>query len=78
MRTRIRFRPPEGVVLPELGQVAIEGGLVEIRVEDPAGPLHELTGWARDHGVSLTSLEVTRPSLEDVYLEYTGGEEGTE
>jgi ABC-2 type transport system ATP-binding protein len=77
MRTRIRFRPPEGVELPELGQVAIEGGLVEIRVEDPAGPLHELTGWAREHGVSLMSLEVTRPSLEDVYLEYTGGEEGT-
>jgi len=36
-----------------------------------------LTGWALDHGVELDVFEVTRPSLEDVYLELTGGEEGT-
>jgi ABC-2 type transport system ATP-binding protein len=40
--------------------------------EDPTRILHELTGWALDHRISLEALEVTRPSLEDVYLEITG------
>jgi ABC-2 type transport system ATP-binding protein len=78
MFTRIRFRPPDGVDLPGLGQVSIGQGLVEIRAEDPARPLHELTAWALEHGVSLASLELVRPSLEDVYLGFTGGEEGLE
>ncbi len=30
--------------------------------------LHQLTGWAIDQGASLDGLEVTRLSLEDVYL----------
>jgi ABC-2 type transport system ATP-binding protein len=36
--------------------------------------LHELTGWAIERGVVFDALEVTRPSLEDVYLDITGGE----
>ena len=36
-----------------------------------------MTGWALEHGVELEAFEVTRPSLEDVYLELTGAEEGT-
>jgi ABC-2 type transport system ATP-binding protein len=32
---------------------------------------NELTGWALDRGVDLEGLEVTRPSLEDVYLSLT-------
>ncbi|HEY7666845.1 MAG TPA: ABC transporter ATP-binding protein [Actinomycetota bacterium] len=78
MRSRIRFRPPADVDLPPLGQVPAGNGTVEIRAEDPGRVLHELTGWALDHGASLESLEVSRPSLEDVYVEYTGGEEGTD
>jgi len=34
-----------------------------------------VTGWALEHGVDLEMLEVTRPSLEDVYLELTGADE---
>jgi hypothetical protein len=30
-----------------------------------------LTGWAREGGVDLPDLTVTRPTLEDVYLELT-------
>ncbi len=78
MRSRIRFRPPTDVDLPPLGQVRDADGMVEIRAEDPVRALHALTTWALEHDVPLTSLEVTRPSLEDVYVEYTGGEEGTE
>jgi ABC-2 type transport system ATP-binding protein len=42
--------------------------------------LHELTGEALRSGQRLDALEVTRPSLEDVYLELTAppGEEGGE
>ena len=30
-----------------------------------------LTGWARERGIDLPGLTVTRPTLEDVYLELT-------
>jgi len=33
--------------------------------------LHRLTGWAIDNRIALDGLEVTRPSLEDVYLQLT-------
>jgi ABC-2 type transport system ATP-binding protein len=36
-----------------------------------ARTLHELTGAALERGEELEGLEVTRPSLEDVYLELT-------
>jgi ABC-2 type transport system ATP-binding protein len=35
--------------------------------------LHRLTGWALDNHVALDGLEVTRPTLEDVYLALTDG-----
>ena len=39
--------------------------------DDPTHDLHELTGWALDRGINLDRLSVTRPSLEDVYLQLT-------
>jgi len=36
--------------------------------------LHELTGAALARGERLESLTVTRPTLEDVYLELTADE----
>jgi ABC-2 type transport system ATP-binding protein len=47
------------------------GGMVERSTEDPTTLLHELTGAALAQGRRLESLTVTRPSLEDVYLELT-------
>ncbi len=44
--------------------------------DDPVPVLHELTGWAIGAGLALDGLEVTRPSLEDVYLALTGGPPG--
>jgi ABC-2 type transport system ATP-binding protein len=79
MQARIRFRlPPDVRGLPDLGQEPHGDGSFEVRAEDPARALHELTGWAIDAGVRFETLDVTRPSLEDVYLEITGGEEGAE
>ncbi|HEX6688144.1 MAG TPA: ABC transporter ATP-binding protein [Solirubrobacterales bacterium] len=49
-----------------------EGGReVEIETRTPVQTLNELTGRALAEGRELEGLEVTRPSLEDVYLELT-------
>jgi ABC-2 type transport system ATP-binding protein len=78
--TRLRFRLPAGTAPPEdLGIGAVEtDGTQVIATGDPTRALHALTGWALDRGIRLDDLEVSRPSLEDVYLEITGGEQGTE
>ncbi|MGH2661701.1 MAG: ABC transporter ATP-binding protein [Actinomycetota bacterium] len=79
--TRLRFRLEGGAgQLPESlpGRATDRDGAVEVTTEDPTRALHELTGWALERGVRLDALEVSRPSLEDVYLEITGGEAGAE
>lgn len=71
-KARIRYRPPGGATPPG-GLFAPAGpdGYTEITPDDVVQTLHELTGWAIDHGASLDGLEVTRLSLEDVYLSLT-------
>ena len=79
MQTVIRFRPSgtaDGV--PPLGQLATGDGTFEIHVDDPTEALHQLTGWAMERGARFDLLEVSQPTLEDVYLELTGGEQGIE
>ncbi|MGI8803654.1 MAG: ABC transporter ATP-binding protein [Solirubrobacteraceae bacterium] len=46
-------------------------GLVAEETDDPTMLLHRLTSAALDRGERLADLSVTRPSLEDVYLELT-------
>ena len=72
-RARIRYRPPAGET-PPAGLSAPPGpdGYVEITPDDVLQALNELTAWAIDHGASLEALEVTRPSLEEIYLSLTG------
>ncbi len=50
------------------------GELVEQETEDPTTLLHELTADALERGERLQDLSVTRPTLEDVYLELTADE----
>ena len=50
------------------------GRLHERDVEDPTQLLHDLTSEALARGESVRELTVTRPSLEDVYLELTTDE----
>jgi ABC-2 type transport system ATP-binding protein len=71
--TRIRFRLPAGAALPEhlRSSIQVADGRIEMTTDDPVRTLHELTGWALEQRMSLDGLEVTRPSLEDVYLEIT-------
>jgi ABC-2 type transport system ATP-binding protein len=51
-----------------------DGELVELETDDPTTLLHELTAAALARGELLEGLTVTRPTLEDVYLELTADE----
>jgi ABC-2 type transport system ATP-binding protein len=48
-----------------------DGEMVTRETDDPTALLHQLTSAALARGVGLTDLSVSRPSLEDVYLELT-------
>jgi ABC-2 type transport system ATP-binding protein len=60
-RYRVAWRSPE------------TGQLETRETEDPTALLHQLTSAALARGEALRDLSVTRPSLEDVYLELTAG-----
>jgi ABC-2 type transport system ATP-binding protein len=79
--TEIAFVAPAGVALGSLpgGAAAIvrEDGRAHLRTQMPTRLLAELCGWAAAQGVELERLEVTRPSLEDVYLELVDVPEAT-
>jgi ABC-2 type transport system ATP-binding protein len=51
---------------------------VAVETTTPVATLHELTGRALESGEELEALEVTRPTLEDVYLELTQASEAAE
>jgi ABC-2 type transport system ATP-binding protein len=69
--TRIRFRLPEGTTPPGRLGVSGDGAAWELETDAPTRAIHDLTGWALEAGVELGDLEVTRRSLEDVYLQLT-------
>jgi ABC-2 type transport system ATP-binding protein len=73
----IRVGPPSSLTS---GQAETEihyrrnGEEVVVRTEEPTRVLHELTAAALAEGRELEGLTVRRPTLEEVYLELTGGE----
>jgi len=70
--TEIRFRLPAGADAAELPvDAASADGLLVVRTAEPERALHRLTGWALERGVTLAGLEVSRPGLEEIYLELT-------
>ena len=74
----IRFRRPDRQLPPAFeAQVRIAGEDAELRVSEPTKALHELTAWALGRGIELEGLQVSRPTLEDVYLDLTDGEGGS-
>jgi ABC-2 type transport system ATP-binding protein len=58
-RYRVAWRSPD------------TGELETRQTEDPTALLHQLTSAALARGEALADISVTRPSLEDVYLELT-------
>ena len=78
-QTRIWFSLADGAqaLPPSFGATPSGAGYV-IVTKDPVQVLHDLTSWALAGGVELVDLTVSKPSLEDVYLQLTGGMAGTE
>lgn len=72
-RTVVSFRLPNAIVdtrLPDLaGTVRAAGATTEVVTTEPTRDLRSLTSWALDHGIALDGLALTRPGLEDVYLD---------
>jgi ABC-2 type transport system ATP-binding protein len=72
----ISFVLPEGTVAGDLPRLdpaaAVSGRRVTLRSERPTAALAVLAAWAQARGGELPELTVSRPSLEDVYLELTG------
>ena len=58
--------------LPLTGAMSTGNGRFTVRSGQPTEDVHVLTGWAIERGIDLGDLTITRPSLEDVYLELTG------
>ena len=68
----IRYRTPDGASPPDgLTWTLAANGFTEIASTDVVADLHRLTGWALTNAITLDGLEVTRPTLEDVYLQLT-------
>ncbi len=67
----IRFLLPDGVSVADLPVEATDDGLLAVVSTDrPTAALAALTSWAADRGTGeLESLEVLRPSLEEIYLQ---------
>ena len=68
----IGFRIDSGLsALPEdLGaEQAGNSGRYTITTGTPTRSLHQLTGWAVEQGIELQELSVSRPSLEDLFIE---------
>ena len=72
----VRFRVPEGVASAAIATAAgapvdVEHNLATIRASDPQEVLYRVLTWAEREHLALGSLEVRRPSLEDMFLELT-------
>ena len=81
--TTIEFRLDSGAsILPEGLPVATKGsdGRFNIQTDTPTNTLYELTRWATERGIELEELSVSRPSLEDIFVELVrpAADRGTE
>jgi ABC-2 type transport system ATP-binding protein len=70
--SRVRFSMVDGAELPEHFGASRDGAEYVLETTAPTRLLHELTSWAISADLELLGVEVSRPSLEDVYLQLTG------
>jgi ABC-2 type transport system ATP-binding protein len=76
--TVISFRLPPGIGADDVKSgaevdLSATGAVLTITADHPQKELYRLTRWAEEQGVELGELTVQRPTLEDVFLELTGG-----
>jgi ABC-2 type transport system ATP-binding protein len=71
--TVVSFHLPDGCEasdLPRLGSaLRVDAAQVELRSLEPTRDIHALAAWALERELELAELSLTRPSLEDVYLQ---------
>ncbi|MFJ2235966.1 ATP-binding cassette domain-containing protein [Streptomyces sp. NPDC087859] len=58
--------------LPGVHEVLVDGRRVSVRADDGAAAVPALLGALERAGVGVAAATVARPSLDDVYLRYTG------
>jgi len=58
--------------LPGIREVALEGRMLLARADDGGRAVPALLQALEAHSVAVASVRVARPSLDDVYLRYTG------
>jgi ABC-2 type transport system ATP-binding protein len=77
--TVISFRLPRGVSTADLPTVGTErrvaGTVVEVRTSSATADVATLAAWALARGQEFEGLTLTRPSLEDVYLDLVDRDE---
>ena len=75
--SKVSFTVPDGLAFSELSAAILPdiassaNGRVEIRTDRALALVGALSSLADERGIDLPDLEVTRPTLEDVYLELT-------
>ncbi len=77
--TTVRFTLPEGAPTPpaSLQAEVSEGSAYTLSTDSPTQTLHALTTWAVEHGVELADLTISRPTLEDLFIELVEESEGS-
>ena len=58
--------------LPAVRDVTVDGRTLRARADDGGRAVPLVLGALESHGVGVASVRVARPSLDDVYLKYTG------
>ncbi len=58
--------------LPAVRDVTVDGRTLRARADDGGRAVPLVLGALESHGVEVSSVRVARPSLDDVYLKYTG------
>ena len=67
-----RLADAERVVSAIAGDVLSDGNLLRARVPNGAQAIPRILGALDDAGIAVASVTTARPSLDDVYLHYTG------
>jgi ABC-2 type transport system ATP-binding protein len=76
----IRFSLPRTIALGDVPEMpcesrSLDGERVLVVTREPLRATQVLTTWAVERGADLGNFSVTQPTLEDIYLELTGGTE---
>ena len=58
--------------VPGIGEIVVEGNTLRARVDHGATAVPAVLGVLEEQAIPVSAVTVSRPSLDDVYLRYTG------